>query len=167
MGMRPSPMNRPVTVTAGVACLIGTVALCLAEVAVGIVGVVGQRNSSLQNYGSGSSDYLALTAVMIILVAVNVMVAIGLSAAALLSLRGRSSGRWVALGTAIPAVLLHCGCGGLSGAGLYGSQHGDVNPFPNWLFTVSMVIDTMTLVVVIVGVLLLVGPSRRYFLANR
>lgn len=165
----PAPVpgaRRPGSVLAAAMLLMVSVALCLAEVVVAIMGAIDQRHYESQV--SDSSDYQLLTVLMIVLVGLNVVFAIGLSAGALLSLRGRGAGRWVALGFAVPTMFLHCGCGGLAGTGVYGASHGDVNPFPNWLFTVDIVVNVLTLATVAVAVvLLLLRPAATYFRGSR
>lgn len=159
----PGRGARPTTVTTGALLLVLAVVLDLAEVGVVTVGVVKQAAQSKQDYGAGSSDIKFLTVSFIVLIAVNVVLAFGLTGGALAALRGRTSGLVLAWVFGVPAIALRCGCGGLGGYGLYDASNGGVNPFPNWLFGVDIAIDSIALIVTLTAmILLMLGGSRRW-----
>ncbi len=160
----PPRAGRPTTVTVGALLLVVAVVLDLAEVGVVTVGMIKQAAQSKQDYGAGSSDLKFLTVSYIVLIAVNVLIAFGLTGGALAALRGRTSGLVLSWVFGIPAIALRCGCGGLGGFGLYDAGNGGVNPFPSWLFGVDIVIDSVALIVTLTAmILLMLGSSRRWF----
>lgn len=158
--------RRPGTVTAGAMLLVLAVVLDLAEVGVVAMGLTAQNAHERQQFGADSGDVKFLTVSFIILIAVNVVLAFGLTGGALAVLRRRMSGLVLACVFGGLAMLLRCGCGGVGGWAWYYDSHTEgvsPDPYPSWLYVADITIDVVALIAILTAiVLLLVGQSRRW-----
>jgi hypothetical protein len=157
--------RRPGTVTAGAMLLVLAVVLDLAEVGVVAMGLTAQNAHDKQVSGS-SSDTKFLTVSFIVLIAVNVVLAFGLTGGALAVLRRRMSGLVLGCVFGAFAMLLRCGCGGVGGWAWYYDSHTEgvsPDPYPSWLYVADITIDSVALIALLTAiVLLLLGTSRRW-----
>jgi hypothetical protein len=156
---------RPGSVTAGAMLLMLAVLLDLAEVGVVAMGMTAE-SAHYKAEGGDGSDVKFLTVSFVILIAVNVVLAFGLTGGALAVLRRRMSGLVLALVFGCFAMLLRCGCGGVGGWAWYYDSHTEgvsPDPYPSWLYVADITIDVVALIAITTAiVLLLTGGSRRW-----
>jgi hypothetical protein len=162
--------GRPGSVTAAAMLLMLAVLLDLAEVGVVAMGMTAQSAHD-KAQGADSSDIKFLTISFIVLIAINVVLAFGLTGGALAVLRRRMSGLVLALVFGCFAMLLRCGCGGTGGWAWYYDTHTDgvsPDPYPSWLYVADISIDVVALIAILTAIiLLLTGTSRRWLRGAR
>lgn len=163
-GFAPTRPTKPPAITTVVLMEALAIVFCLVETAVGLYIMV----KTLSQPG----DPTSLVVMTCVDAGINVLLVVGLGAAAILLHQGRPAGRVLSWVTCIGYTVARCGCGGFSSLMgiLYRSgeiERSDFNFGPSvWYVLGALELVAIALASVIV-VVLLTRPVRQYFTALR